>query len=86
MTTQQKNELESIKRELQSMITELESISWGVKKDFSGIGSEQCGACLDTVLNRYYTARNKLNYLDTNTLTDSFAKSHGLTTNGGSAW
>lgn len=72
-----KNELESIKRELNSIIRELEDISRGVRKDFVGIGNDKCADCIDRVLNQYYTVRRKLNSLDTNTVTASFAQSHG---------
>lgn len=58
-------ELEAIKRELNSIISELESISIGLKNDFKGIGNERCAASIDRVLSHYYTVRQKLNNLDT---------------------
>jgi len=70
-------ELESIKGELNSIISELEDISRGVRKDFVGIGNDKCADCIDRVLNQYYVVRNKLKYLDTNTVTESFAQAHG---------
>lgn len=72
-----RNELNSIKWELRSIIKELESISDGVRKDFSGIGNEQCANCIDRVVNQYYVVQRKLNNLDTNTVTESFAQTHG---------
>lgn len=72
-----RNELISIKRELSSIIGELESISYGVKNDFVGIGNDRCGQCIDKVLAQYYYVQRKLNNLDTSTVTESFAKSHG---------
>jgi len=77
MTSKNKAELSSIKSELQSIIYELESISNGVARDFSGIGSEQCSACLNTVLERYRRLKRKLDYLDTETLTESFKNTSG---------
>lgn len=77
MNASARNELESIKRELNSIISELESISWGVRNDFVGIGNEKCSDCIDKVLNQYYYVRSKLNNLDTSTLTESYAQSHG---------
>lgn len=76
-------ELESIKSELNSIIGELESISSGVRKDFTGIGNEQCANCIDNVLNSYYSVRRKLNNLDTVTVTAAYAEAHGLTDGGG---
>ena len=71
------NELASIKRELNSIISELEEISAGVRNDFVGIGNERCADCINRVLNQYYVVRRKLNNLDTSTVTDSYAQSHG---------
>lgn len=77
MDASARNELASIKRELNSIISELESISRGVRSDFTGIGNEKCADCIDRVLNQYYYVRRKLNNLDTKTVTESYAKSHG---------
>ena len=81
MDASAKNELESIKRELNSIIKELESISSGVRKDFVGIGNEQCADSIDIVLNQYYLVRRKLNNLDTTTVVADRSVSHN---NGGS--
>jgi len=78
MDASARNELNSIKRELNSIISELESISQGVRNDFTGIGNAQCADCIDSVLGNYYTVQRKLNNLDTTTITDSFAKAHGI--------
>lgn len=72
-----RNELASIKGELNSIISELESISSGVRGDFVGIGNDKCADCIDQVLNQYYYVRRKLNNLDTYTVTESYAQSHG---------
>lgn len=77
MDASAKNELASIKRELNSVISELEEISAGVRNDFVGIGNERCADCINRVLNQYYVVRRKLNNLDTSTVTDSYAQSHG---------
>ena len=77
MDASARNELSSIKRELNSIISELESISRGVRNDFTGIGNDKCADCIDKVLNQYYYVRRKLNNLDTKTVTESYAKSHG---------
>lgn len=72
MNQSARNELESIKRELNSIIGELEDISKGVRKDFVGIGNDKCADCIDRVLNQYYAVRRKLNNLDTNTVREGF--------------
>ena len=77
MDASARNELASIKRELNSVISELEEISAGVRNDFFGIGNERCADCINRVLNQYYVVRRKLNNLDTSTVTDSYAQSHG---------
>ena len=77
MDASARNELASIKRELNSVISELEEISARVRNDFVGIGNERCADCINRVLNQYYVVRRKLNNLDTSTVTDSYAQSHG---------
>lgn len=77
MDSSARNELNSIIRELNSIISELEDISRGVRYDFKNIGSEKCADCIDRVLNKYYTARQRLNNMDTSTVTESYAQSHG---------
>lgn len=77
MDASARNELASIKRELNSIISELESISSGVRSDFTGIGNDKCADCINKVLNQYYYVRQKLNNLDTSTVTESYAQSHG---------
>lgn len=72
-----RNELASIKRELNSIISELESISNGVRSDFVGIGNEKCADSINRVINQYYYVRRKLNNLDTSTVTESFAQLNG---------
>lgn len=70
-------ELESIKIELDSIIRELDDISNGIRRDFTGIGNVQCANCIDTVISQYRTVKRKLNNMDTKTVTESYAKSHG---------
>lgn len=70
------NELASIKNELWSIIKELESISAGIRSDFVGIGNDKCANCIDKVISQYYSVQRKLNNLDTNTVTESYAAAH----------
>lgn len=77
MDSSARSELNSIISELNSIITELEDISHGVRYDFNNIGNEKCAECIDKVLSNYYTVRRKLNNMDTFTVTESYAQSHG---------
>ena len=76
MDASARNELDSIKRELNLIIRELESISSGVRNDFIGIGNDKCADCINKVLDQYYYVRKKLNNLDTSTVTESYAQTH----------
>lgn len=67
------NELNSIKRELQQIINELDSISNGVRNDFANIGNKKCATRIKEVANNYRSVLRKLNSLDTNTVTAEFA-------------
>ena len=77
MNAQTRRELYSIKEELILIITELENISYGVGKDFIGIGSDKCSGSLNLVIDDYYKVQRKLNNMDTSTVTESFARAHG---------
>lgn len=68
-------ELNSIKRELTSIISELESVSYAVKHEFVGIGSEKCGDCIDTVIDRYRYVKRKLENMDTTKVKEGFSQS-----------
>lgn len=76
MNANARAELSDIKRELNSIINELEAISRGARNDFIGIGNDRCADAIDKVLNQYYYVRRKLNNLDTSTVTESFANAH----------
>lgn len=77
MDAQARSELASIKKELSSIISELENISSGIKKDFVGIGGDECATALNKVIDNYYTVQRKLNNMDTSTVTESYAQTHG---------
>lgn len=66
-----------IKRELQSIINELDSISSGVRRDFSGIGNEVCADCITRVANHYRDVKRRLDTMDTNILSDEFISAQG---------
>lgn len=65
-------ELYSIRGELQSIIQELEDISRGIERDFSGIGNKKCAECVNRVVSQYKTAKSKLDNIDTSDVTEEF--------------
>ena len=69
-------ELNLIKRDLKSIIDELEEISCGVRRDFQGIGNETCADCIYRAAEQYRWVKGKLDNLDTTTVTESFAEAH----------
>ena len=77
MNASARAELASIKRELNSIISELDSIASGVRRDFVGIGNDQCANCIDRVTNQYRYVKRKLDNMDTSTVTESYARAHG---------
>ena len=83
MDAKARAELEAIKGELRSIISELESISNGVRRDFVGIGNAQCANCIDRVVSNYRTVQKKLNNLDTSTIKEGFSNANG---GGGGSW
>ena len=71
-------ELYLIKRELQSIINELD--------DFDNIGEDQAAACVSRVADKYRIAKRKLDNIDTKRVTDEYAAAHGSGGGGGSAF
>ena len=65
-------ELYLIKKELQDIIDELNNISAGVKRDFSGIGNDKCAACVSATAQHYRGVKAKLNKMDLSALSDEF--------------
>lgn len=57
-------ELYLIKNELQSIIDELDSIAYGVKVDFKGIGNEKCAASISEIANEYRNVKKQLEKMD----------------------
>lgn len=88
MDARAQQELYNIKSELQSIINEMRSIATGVRRDFSGIGSEKCANTILNVVDQYEYVKRKLNNIDTSAVTDEFAAAHsggGGTSRGGGA-
>lgn len=83
MAVNASSELYSIKVELNSIITELQSISNGVRNDFTGIGSDKCADCIDNVVTKYYIVRQKLDNINTTSLAEGVTSAFGGTGGGG---
>lgn len=79
-------ELYLIKRELQSIINELDDIAYDIRRDFSNIGEDQAAACVSRVAEKYRLAKRKLDNIDTKKVTDEYAAAHGGGGGGGSAF
>lgn len=77
-------ELYLIKRELQSIINELDDIAYDIRRDFDNIGEDQAAACVSRVADKYRIAKRKLDNIDTKRVTDEYAAAHGG--GGGSAF
>ncbi len=79
-------ELYLIKKELQSIIWELDDIANDIRRDFSNIGENQAASCVSRVADKYRVAKRKLDNIDTNKVTDEYAAAHGGGGGGGSAF
>lgn len=66
-------ELSGIKSELSSVIKEMESIIAVINKECQGIGSEKCVNSLNSVLEKYRSAKKKLDRLNTEKVRDGFS-------------
>lgn len=64
--------LDSIKRELQNIINELDSIAAGVKRDFSGIGNDKCSQSITAAANKLRSAKNSINNINTSRIAEEF--------------
>lgn len=60
--------LNECKREMRSIINELRDIEYGVRHDFSGIGEQLCGDCVDKIADKYDSVLRRLERVDYNRL------------------
>ena len=58
--------LNECKREMRSIIAELQDIEWGVRRDFSNIGQDLCANCIDKIIGKYEYVSRELNKVDQN--------------------
>ncbi len=75
-----KRELEGIREELKKIAAELETVSGGVRRDFTGIGNERCATGIANTADRLRVAERKLAQMDTTLLTPEFAAAQEETT------
>lgn len=71
-----KSEVNAMIRELNSIIGELTDISNGLRSEFKGIGSERCATSIDAVIGNCRTVKTKLQNMNMNQVTDSWAAEH----------
>ena len=72
MDSNSQYELYLLKKELQSVIDELYSISAGIQRDFVGIGNDVCARNVMEVARAYESVKNKLERIDTSALTEEY--------------
>lgn len=72
------NEINSMCRELQSIINELDEIANGVRGDFIGIGNNRCASSIEDVADKYRNVKRRLQNIDMGTVAN-----HG---GGGRSW
>ncbi len=60
--------LNECRNELRSIINELRNIEWGVRHDFTGIGQDLCGNCIDKIADKYGGVLATLNSVNENWL------------------
>ena len=60
--------LNECRNELRSIISELQDIEWGVRHDFTGIGEQLCGNCIDKIADKYSGVLTRLNRVNQNRL------------------
>lgn len=58
------NELNEYKRELSSIIKELENVEYHVRHDFKNVGNVQCADSIQSVINKYKSALSTLNSIE----------------------
>ncbi|MBQ1821533.1 MAG: hypothetical protein II117_08030 [Clostridia bacterium] len=80
------SEVRSMIGELNSIIGELTDIANGLKTQFQGIGSERCAQSIESVISNCAVVKSKLQNMDMNKVTDSWAAAHGAEGTAGGSW
>lgn len=66
--------LNESRNELRSIINELRDIEWGIRHEFSGIGEQLCGDCIDKIADKYDGVLRRLNRVNSNRLAEWILK------------
>lgn len=72
MNNQNKYELFQIKKELGSIIAELDDIAYGVKRDFKGIGENKCSDSISRLSDYYRYVLKQLDRMNLSAYTMEF--------------
>lgn len=62
--------LRECRQELNQIIAELESIEYGLRVNFKGIGNDLCADCVSKVIDKYRGVKKRLDRVDQNRLAD----------------
>ena len=78
MDSSARSQLNSIKSDLRSVINQLENIADSLRDtgNYQNIGADICANKLDEAATKYRNVLNKLNNLDTTTVTKPYAEAH----------
>ncbi|MCM1059916.1 MAG: hypothetical protein NC452_06445 [Eubacterium sp.] len=60
--------LNECKTEMRSIINELREIEYGVCHEFTGIGEQICGDCIDKIADKYDSVLRRLEHVNYNRL------------------
>lgn len=77
MDANAKYELYLIKRELSSIINELNDIAYGVRRDFTGIGNGRCATSISGSASHYRDVLRQLERMDLSVQSDEFIAASG---------
>ncbi len=80
MTKKGSAQLREYRRELKSIIAELETIERHVRNDYKNVGNVECADCIKSVINKYKSALRTLNSVDASLL-DSLKEAAQLAKN-----
>ena len=61
--------LEECKAEMRNIISELQDIEWGVRRDFINIGQDLCGNKINKVVQKYEGVSNALSRVSSRDIT-----------------
>ena len=69
--------LDACKKEMNSIVVELQNIEWGVRRDFLNIGQDLCGDCIGKIAGKYEYVSRELNKVSYNLIASLINKNDG---------